>query len=340
MDMLAFLHDSTDDDDDDECDNIISVSEIATAKKTIHPLSSTTTATACESATRRSKIRRRGCIDVISSSKARDSEIFARSVPHRRGHWAGHVKIPFLTKVSSCHDHDLVQERKKNNVKTFQDLLERRGISGKLVEHEHLHLSLSKEFSLQDAQIESFVRQLTNFVRQEHATSLYIDSMLTSEFRSIWDNGRIEEIVLLNEEKTRSFLCWKVRPNVTLRRIVAHIDSVMKSYKQPVYYEPAKFHISIASFPGNLLEKFDAVNKEVPNNHICIFGKSENADQSQFPTSSQCTYGSYVIRGALNSGNADEEIEEEESSSYLFPVRELKCTVGTTKEYTIPLRDS
>lgn len=309
MDMLAFLQDSSDDDSDKP-----SISETAHAKKPIH--SSTTIA--CESARNKSKVRRRGCVEVISSSKARDSEIFSRSTPHRRGHWAGHVKIPILTK--SLFDASL-QRRKSDNVQTFRDLLERRGISGTLVEHECLHLSLSKEFSLQVAQIDSFVRQLANLVQQEHSMQLRIDSMSASELASILDNGSIDEILLLNEEKTRSFLCWTVHPNVTLRRIVAHIDNVMKSYKQPVYYKPAKFHVSIASFPGNLLEKLNAVNHDLANSNIGFFGKLkddkiEDDDESSSSSSSESTC----------------------SDSHLVPVNELKCTLGTTKEFTIALK--
>jgi hypothetical protein len=347
MDMLAFLQDSTDDDSDGGKASDLETTKTKT-KKPIHP----STAIACASTIRQSKVRRRGSIDVISSSKAQDSNIFSRSIPHRRGHWAGHVKIPLLTKASSSpssftDDDDLLRTRKNNNVKTFRDLLERRGISGTMVEHDYLHLSLSKQFSLQASHIEPFVRQLTNLVRQEHPTSLRVESMSASELRSIWETGSINEIVLLNEEKTRSFLCWKVHPNVTLQRIVAHVDNVMKNYNQPVYYEPATFHISIASFPGNIFEKLDADDDDVANNNIRYFGTHNDDDQFNFQVPNKSAYGSSVITRPLQSGGcAHEEIEEDSSSSssldeiFLVPVHELKCTVGTTKEFAIALRSS
>jgi len=355
MDMLVFLQDSTDDDSDgDNVSNLEMTKAKTKRKKPIHP----STAIACAGTIRKSKVRRRGSIDVISSSKAQDSNIFSRSIPHRRGHWAGHVKIPLLTKASSSpsssftftDDDDLLRARKNNNVKTFRDLLERQGISGTIVEHDYLHLSLSKQFSLQAAHIEPFVRQLTNLVRQEHPTSLRVESMSASELRSIWDTGSINEIVLLNEEKTRSFLCWKVRPNVTLKRIVSHIDTVMKNYNQPVYYKPAKFHISIASFPGNIFEMMDADNDDVANTNIRHFGTHNDDDQFDFQASNKSAYGSPVKKRPLQSrGCAHEEIEEDSLSSsssssldeiFLVPVHELKCTVGTTKEFVIALRSS
>ena len=67
------------------------------------------------------------------------------------------------------------------------------------------------------------------------------------------EDAAIHEIVLLNEEKSRSFWCWKVYPNATLLRLVGHVDSVLKSYNQPLYYRPAHFHVSTASYPGNIM---------------------------------------------------------------------------------------
>jgi len=331
MDMLDYLHDSSDGDSDNEKS---SIPETAGAKKRIRP----SNAIACESPRNKNKVRRRGCIQIISSSKAKDSEIFSRSIPHRRGHWAGHVKIPILTKPSLSIDDRLLQERKTDNVKIFRDLLERRGISGTLVEHEYLHLSLSKQFSLQVAQIEPFVRQLTNLVQQEDSTQLRMESTSASELRSMCDDGSTDEIILLNEEKTRSFLCWNVKPNVTLRRIVAHIDNVMKCYKQPVFYKPAKFHVSIASFPGNL--------REILSSEYNFFGEVKDGDASEVVTRAQHTCTSSILNGS-EKDYVEDKVEEDDSSSssesasttsFLVPVCNLKCTAGTTRAFAIPLR--
>ncbi len=331
MDMLTYLQDSSD--DESESDKS-SLPETAGAEKRIRP----STAIACENLRNKNKVRRRGRIQIISSSKAKDSEIFSRSTPHRRGHWAVHVKISVLTPSPVSIDDRLLQERKRDNVKTFRDLLERRGISGTLVEHEYLHLSLSKQFSLQVAQIEPFVRQLTNLVQHEHSTKLHMDSTSASELRSMCDSGSIDEIILLNEEKSRSFLCWKVQPSVTLRRLVTHVDHVMKSYKQPVFYKPAKFHVSIASFPGNL--------RDMLTSDFTYFGNVKEAGASEVATTAQHTSTASILNGS-EEDDAEEEIEEDSSSSssestsaisFRVPINQLKCTVGTTREFAIPLR--
>lgn len=319
MDLLLLLEDSA---DEESGIGEVSISETAKTKKAVHP-SNRTEHGGISACRRNNKSRRKGCIDIISSNKAKDSEIFSRSIPHRRGHWNGHVKIPVLTKSTLNHDDSdsSLQKLKRSAVKSFRDLLERKGVSGTLVEHECLHLSLSKQFSLQAAQIESFARQLSNLVGQEHATSLHIDVPSASELISIWNEGRIDQMILLNDEKTRSFFCWEVRPNTTLRRIVAHIDAVMKSYKQPVYYQPAKFHISIASFPGNLLEELDSASN----------------DPTSVPKETP------MGRDVPDEDVGDDSSTSSESAtceSYLVPVPELRCTMGTTKEYTIPLRES
>jgi len=348
MDMLAFLQDSTDDDSDSG-----KTSNPGATKTRLKEESHTLTTNAYSNTPRRRKVRRRGCIDVIPSSKARDSDIFSRSIPHRRGHWAGHVKIPVLTKLSSSPSsatgNKVLRQQKNSCVKAFRDLLEHRGISGTMVEHDNLHLSLSKHFSLQAAHLEPFVRQLTNLVRQEHPMNLCVESITASKMRSMWDTGIINEMVLLNEEKTRSFLCWKVRPNGILQRLVDHVDTVMKSYNQPLYYQPAKFHISIASFPGNVLEMMDAERLDVANSSVHEFATREDDEKFHVPVSNKCVHESSVTTGRLKIGAcALEEHEEEDSSSTsssssldescLVPVNELICTLGTTKEFVISLR--
>jgi len=333
MDMIAFLYDSTDDSDNDEVSN--SETSIMKAKKPACPTTS--------------KVRRIGNINIIPSSEARDSGIFSRSIPHRRGHWAGHIKISILTASSppsSFADDlcELLRKRKKENVKTFRDLLERRGFSGTMVEHDYLHISLSKQFSLQVAQIESYVRQLTDLLRQEHPTSIRVESLSASELKSMWESGSIKGTVLLNDEKTRSFLCWKVHPNVFLKRIVEHVDNVMKSYSQPVYYKPAEFHISIASFPGNIFEKLNT-DKSVPDYNVRCFGSHES-DQSHFPSSNRNAreFSTTLEIGACAKGGIEDEDSSSTSStsslqdSFFVPVHEIECTVGTTKEFVIPLR--
>jgi len=331
MDLLVYLQDSTDDDTGDE--------DLTNADKT------KTTQTACTDTTRSSNVIRRGCIDIISSSTARELDIFSRCIPHRRGHWAGHVKISL--------DDDSIRKQRKKSLEMFRSCFEGRGISGTMVEHDRLHLSLSKPFSLQLGNIETFVRNLTNLVQQEHPTNLIVECTSVSKLKSMLDNPSVHDTVLLNEDKTRSFLCWKVHPNSTLQRIVGHIDSVMKSYNQPVYYEPAKFHISIASLTGNIIEKLDT-NADVDDSIARNYNGDQDDKNSQFLAPIENDDKSSIATNTMKTDGCEEEATQEvdllstsstDSStvspvneSFLVPVHELLCTFGTTKEFVIPLR--
>jgi 2'-5' RNA ligase len=174
------------------------------------------------------KRQKKGLVDIIRFSHA-IPETFQRSTPHRRGHWAGHVKIPVTS--------SLWIEKRKRSIRQYQQFLERRGHSGTLVEHEDVHVSLSKPFSLQVSQVESFVQQLKVLLQDMHSTNIHVDTA---------------GIVLVNEEETRSFWCWTVRANPTLLQLVRQVDSVLARYQQPSYYDPPHFHISVASFPGKV----------------------------------------------------------------------------------------
>jgi Uncharacterised conserved protein len=176
----------------------------------------------------------RGCVRVIPSDKI-PSDTFERSIPHIRGNWAGHV---FL----SLNEDDLAGEWKEHAISATERLrtgLEKLGWSGTVVAHRQLHVSLSRPFFLQLGSIESFHRELQQALSHERALVLQTE----------------KEMILSNEEGTRSFLTWKLVDNQTLRRIVVQIDAVMLKYKQQVYYNPPIFHVSLASLPGKLTAK-------------------------------------------------------------------------------------
>jgi hypothetical protein len=337
MDLLPSIDDSSDDDDDDGsssngCDG---------TKRTYTCVEKKTETKTAGLGRNRNKIRRRGSIDIIHSSAAQHSEFFSRSIPHRRGHWSGHVKIPLLMKTPSTSSETSsyvvsLQKWKKHSVERFQKLLERRGISGTVVEHDDLYISMSKYFSLQVPQIDTFARRLADLVRQEHYMNLFVD---------------IDEIVLMNDEKTRSFWCWNVYPNATLRRLLAHVDTVLKLYNQPIYYQPARFHVSVASFPGNILEKLapdnnsdddddddDVLDKD--RKHCQNTNKNNYSSRSINTTTTTPT--TTTNDSCVDKGN-DEESSASSSSfddeSIVAPVHELLCTFGTTKKFIIKLRN-
>jgi hypothetical protein len=193
---------------------------------------------------------------------------------------------------------------------------------------------MSKYFSLQVPQIDTFARRLADLVRQEHYMNLFVD---------------IDEIVLMNDEKTRSFWCWNVYPNATLRRLLAHVDTVLKLYNQPIYYQPARFHVSVASFPGNILEKLAPDNNSDDDDDDVL-----DKDRKHCQNTNKNNYSSRSINtttttpttttndSCVDKGN-DEESSASSSSfddeSIVAPVHELLCTFGTTKKFIIKLRN-
>ena len=172
-----------------------------------------------------------GCVTVLPSEKM-PFDTFDRTVPHVRGCWAGHI---FL----SISDADPEGEWKKHAAqatKRFGVALEHVGWSGTIVSQSNLHLSLSRPFFLQTASIDSFRRELQLELLHVRALALEFD----------------DDIILSNDEGTRTFFGWKVADNEYLRHIVQKIDSVMLKYQQQVYYSPPIFHVSVASVRGTL----------------------------------------------------------------------------------------
>lgn len=186
------------------------------------------------------KKAKQASITIVSSSQAYPP-LFKRSIPHRQGHWAGHVMIPVKLFSPSFI---------RSSVQQFKRRLERNGYSGIVVEHEEIHISLSKHFSLQVSNLESFVKQLKRRLEKEHPTKLFVDT-----------SGNI----LVNDERTRSFWGWSVQPNDSLRRILAQVDSVLEKYNQPPYYENPIFHISLASMAEDLAHLNKSAGEESDN---------------------------------------------------------------------------
>jgi hypothetical protein len=334
MDLLPSIEDSSDDDNDGSSSN-----DYKGRKRTYICVEKKTETETASFGRNRNKIRRRGSIDVIQSREAQHSEVFSRSIPHRRGHWSGHVKIPLLTESSSSSSSSSyavsLQKWKKHSVERFTLFLERRGISGPVVEHDDLYISLSKYFSLQVAQIDTFSRRLADLVQREHSMNLYVD---------------IDETVLMNDEKTRSFWCWNVYPNATLRRLLAHVDAVLKIYNQPIYYRPARFHVSVASFPGNILEKLADIDDDDDDDDVldkdrtrCQQNNKNNDSSRSVVTTTTKTTTTTTNDSCVDNGNDDDESSASSSSfdeeSIVAPVHELLCTFGTTKKFIAKLRN-
>lgn len=215
----------------------------------------------------------KGCVEVISSDNI-PLDTFERTIPHVRGNWSGHIFLSFTE-----GEDDLACEWMDHAISAIARLrrgLEELGWSGTVVTHDHLHVSLSRPFFLQLGSIDSFHRELEQALSYERALVLQTD----------------KEIVLSNDEGTRSFLAWQLVDNQALRRIVVQIDAVMSKYKQEVYYDPPVFHVSFASFPGKLTAQ-----------EIEFLLENENAEihESLFVSTRKisCTFGTTRRLGIL-----------------------------------------
>jgi U6 snRNA phosphodiesterase len=193
---------------------------------------------------------KRSRVDVIAAHSHEASALFVRTVPHVRGNWAGHV----FCKVSRSPG---------SSVFVFRRELERVGWSGTLVAHDDLHISLSRPFFLQEANIDSFVRELRHELAGVPRTNLRVTN----------------HIVLVNDNGTRSFWCWALSTSPTMLRIIASIDLVLAKYQQPTYYQPPKFHVSLASIPGLVPSQFLANTSEW-NNEDTLSGSDDETESS------------------------------------------------------------
>jgi 2'-5' RNA ligase len=223
----------------------------------------------------------RGTVSLIPTSQA-PPDLFVRSTPHQRGHWSGHILVPI---ASWSHSSTIAQ-----SIRTFQKYLERQGHSGVLVQHDHLHLSLSRPFSLHLAQLESFFDQLSKRLAHVPATTLYVDRT----------GG-----VLVNYEKTRSFWGWKVQPNQILRSILGHIDAVLQNYNQPKYYDTPIFHVSLASFAGHVVQHHEMIAENESSSSSSSSSDESEEDEEEDKTDTvlldqiHCKFGTtknYVIQ--------------------------------------------
>lgn len=212
-----------------------------------------------------------------------EDDLFIRKVPHTPGNWASHVFV----KVSLCH----VGSARKS-VARFCSRLENAGWTGTVLSHEaNLHLSLSRPFFLQLSSIESFVRSLKKSLMHEHSTKLLVTG----------------ETLLVNDERTRSFWCWKLTENPSITRILKHVDKVLTDYKQDPYYEAPEFHVSLASLAGNVQD---------------LFPSQRHANEADRVASAD---------------SADEEEDADSNVPLILSVDHVYCTFGTTKTYRIDL---
>ncbi|GFT38270.1 u6 snRNA phosphodiesterase [Nephila pilipes] len=151
-----------------------------------------------------------------------------RSFPHERGVWATYVYIEYTPEPEF---YDMIEELKKNASTHGIDLQ----IS------EDFHVSLSRTLKLRHHWISPFIDALRNKL------SCYF------QFKVFFDSLEVYE----NEEKTRTFLGLKVRSDVPLLTLLGKVDSCVKDFKLPIFYEDPSFHLSCASCIGSKAEEIE-----------------------------------------------------------------------------------
>ena len=251
-----------------------------------------------ESWRRPKKRQREGTVE-INWNPRHEEALFVRTTPHIRGNWAGHVfvKVDIEQGGNDCDDEDEEETSKldamvRRSLGRLRQSLEDCGWSGTIHPHlnpcdvhKGLHISLSRPFFLQLASIPSFVATLKEKLSLEQSTTLTVLK---------------EEMILTNDEGTRSFWCWSVSSTPTILRILSHVDCVMQQYNQPVYYKPPRLHVSVGSIRGR-----------VPD-------LSQRDDAST---------------GESNSSDDDDDDDDR----FVFVVDCIHCSFGTTKSYVFHL---
>mmetsp|Transcript_5835 Transcript_5835/g.9693 ORF Transcript_5835/g.9693 Transcript_5835/m.9693 type:complete len:233 (-) Transcript_5835:43-741(-) len=220
-----------------------------------------------EEDTERSENCPKGCVEVVSIHDV-PADTFERSLPHVRGNWAGHIFSPLTGDWT---------EKIDASIENFRNALELAGWSGTVVtQTARLHVSCSRPFFLQLASVDSFMRELRASLSHERALAIQID----------------KEIILSNDEGTRSFFGWKLDSNPALARLVRELDAIMVKYNQKPYYDPPVFHISLAS-----------IQDEIPAEALRYL----------------------------------QDLQEDNVFDSLVHIRQISCTVGTTKRVDISL---
>jgi len=194
----------------------------------------------------------------MDSSQAPES-IFRRAVPHISGNWAGHV---FVNLASNSWPIQPAME-------TFRQSLQTAGYSGPMIVQQlPFHLSLSRTFYLQISFVDSFVQALCERLKNQTSFSI----------RVIPDNR-----ILCNDDQSRSFLVWSIQPTRALLPLVREIDTVLQQYQQPIYYQTPHFHVSLASFAGDVSHlELEPLNNESSSFVVqidqiqCTFGTTKS----------------------------------------------------------------
>ncbi|CAO3614233.1 unnamed protein product [Mucor fragilis] len=144
------------------------------------------------------------------NDSSRDHQGRVRTVPHQHDSWATYV----YCKVELSHE-----------LLAFRPYLK----DAELLPEQHI--SLSRPVYLRKYQLTPFTRSIKAALRNAKR----------------FDVSFAQISHLTNDEKTRSFLTLEVGHGYNqLLKCMKHVDNVMREYHKPVFYNPPRFHTSIA----------------------------------------------------------------------------------------------
>ncbi|KAG2233194.1 hypothetical protein INT48_005032 [Thamnidium elegans] len=147
-----------------------------------------------------------------------------RTVPHASNSWATYVYFQV----------DFTDEKEKlvNYCTGLEPIQEQ-------------HISLSRTVYLKHHQLDMFVTSVRNAIQNMKS----------------FDISFAQTACLTNDENTRSFLTLEIGNGyIQLLDYMKQINKVMKEYKQPIFYNPPRFHTSI----GWALNKDTVTSIEIP----------------------------------------------------------------------------
>jgi Uncharacterised conserved protein len=252
-------------------------------------------------------------VSVVSSFTQNGSGIMTgrkriRQQGHVVGNWAGLCFLPVLISNNNNNDENdddalsLFQiGHRRRLAEQLGETLEELGYSGLCCVHhgdddnddddEPLHVSLSRPFYLQQANLQPFVRalstELQRTTRGGDTIIMDVDNVVPPRTTTTTSAGRIPRrqqqgegprepfqitidvrkvVILTNDDATRSFLAWKVHDTAAaggrvgeLARLIRCCDRILQSYHQPVFYDVPQYHVSWASFvpaiPSDLIQR-------------------------------------------------------------------------------------
>ena len=170
-------------------------------------------------------------VEIETSTKEHEGR--KRQIKHVEGNWASHIFIEL--------EENLIQKLRLKNVE--EELSNVRAI-------ESPHVSLSKMFILQYHWIDNFSKNLIEKVKFESFPLAITDRI----------------IYLSNDDKSRYFACLLIEESCgrRIRNIIDCIDSVLKEFQLPVYYENSIIHLSMFW----KLSEFSDYEKEIISNEV------------------------------------------------------------------------